>query len=143
MSAIDEGCAFCAIAAGADSSVEVLAHDERWVAFFPLEPATPGHTLVIPRAHASDVWDLDPLEASHLMAGVIRIGRAIERALEPEGMNLISSAGVAAEQSVFHVHLHVVPRWRRDGFGPIWPGDQRFHDPDLEELADGIRSALE
>jgi len=76
-----------------------------------------------------------------LMAAVIRVGRAIGTALNPEGMNLITSAGKTAEQTVFHLHLHVVPRWRRDGFGRIWPTEGKFEDTDLEDFADRIRAA--
>jgi histidine triad (HIT) family protein len=56
-------------------------------------------------------------------------------------MNLITSAGKVAEQSVFHLHLHIVPRWKRDGFGDIWPGGRRFEDEDLGNVADRIREA--
>ena len=76
-----------------------------------------------------------------LMAAVIRVGRAIDAALTPEGMNLITSAGKAAEQSVFHLHLHVVPRWHRDGFGRIWPHDDRYEDSEMGDVAGRIRAA--
>jgi histidine triad (HIT) family protein len=73
---------------------------------------------------------------------VVAVGRAIEEALQPDGMNLITSAGSAAEQTVFHLHLHVVPRWRTDGFGRIWPTEQRYRDDaELQEIAEEIRSA--
>jgi histidine triad (HIT) family protein len=135
-------CDFCAIARGEDPAVEVVCEDKEWVAFFPLEPATPGHTLVIPRVHVADLWKLQPPLEAELMAAVVRVGRAIDAALAPEGMNLITSAGEAAEQTVFHLHLHVVPRWRRDGFGKIWPGETRYEDAALlEGVADRIRKA--
>ena len=76
-----------------------------------------------------------------LMTAVIRVGQAIERVLHPEGMNLITSAGQTAEQTVFHLHLHIVPRWRRDGFGRIWPVEGRFDDAILEDIAGAIRNA--
>jgi diadenosine tetraphosphate (Ap4A) HIT family hydrolase len=136
-----DGCEFCAIARGDDPSVEVVCEGESWIAFFPLSPATPGHTLVIPRAHVADLWQVDPLLGNDLMAAVIRVGRAIETALTPEGMNLITSAGETAEQTVFHLHLHLVPRWHRDGFGRIWPKEDKYEDADLENVADRIRAA--
>ena len=136
-----DGCDFCAIARGRNRSAEIVCEGDDWVAFFPLSPATPGHTLVIPRAHVADLWHVgSPLDAT-LMAAVIRVGRAISAALSPEGMNLISSAGKTAEQTVFHLHLHIVPRWQRDGFGRIWPTEGRFEDADLENVADRIRAA--
>lgn len=140
----DEGtCDFCAIARGEDPEAEIVARGDRWVAFFPLEPATPGHTLIIPRKHVRDLWTLSPPSGSALMTAVIQIGQAIERALRPDGMNLISSAGRAAEQSVFHLHLHVVPRWRDDGFGEIWPTGSRYESADLDNVGELIRSELE
>jgi histidine triad (HIT) family protein len=134
-------CNFCAIARGDDRSVEIVCEGEGWIAFFPLSPATPGHTLVIPRAHVSDLWKVDPALGADLMAAVIRVGRAIGEALTPEGMNLITSAGETAEQTVFHLHLHVVPRWQRDGFGRIWPVEGKYEDTDMQDVASRIREA--
>lgn len=135
-----EDCPFCAIAAGNDSSVEIVCEGESWVAFFPEAPATPGHTLVIPREHVSDLWSTDARGGADLMAAVIRVGRAVQGALSPEGMNLISSAGEAAEQSVFHLHLHVVPRWRDDELD-IWPPKKPLRKKLKEDLAEAVRSA--
>jgi len=77
------------------------------------------------------------------MAAAIKVGRAIELALAPEGMNLITSAGEIAEQTVFHLHLHLVPRWRRDGFGKIWPPNSTYEDTTLDDAAARIRAACE
>jgi histidine triad (HIT) family protein len=134
-------CDFCAIVRGEDDSVEVVCEGENWIAFFPLNPATPGHTLVIPRTHVVDLWQVEPPLGAELMAAVIRVGRAVEAALTPDGMNLITSAGETAEQTVFHLHLHIVPRWHRDGFGKIWPVEGKFEDAELEDVADRIREA--
>src|SRR5439155_19372097 len=105
------------------------------------QPETPGHTLIIPRAHIPDLWKAPPSLAADLMSAVVRVGKAITAALAPEGMNLITSAGRVAEQTVFHLHLHVVPRWRRDGFGKIWPPPRKYTDSQLENIADRIREA--
>lgn len=136
-----EGCDFCAIATGEDRSVQVVCEGDEWIAFFPLRPATKGHTLVIPRRHVADVWELDEQLGSDLMAAVVRVGRAVEAAVRPEGMNLISSRGDAAEQTVFHLHLHVLPRWNRDGFDRIWPKESPYEDTDLQAVAGRIRVA--
>src|SRR5688572_23231261 len=122
-----KSCEFCVIARGEDPDVEIVCEDVAWVAFFPLAPATPGHTLVIPRMHVTDVWTAPVPLVAELMGGVARVGKAIAAAINPEGMNLIASAGRAAEQTVFHLHLHVVPRWVRDGFGRIWPIEGRIY----------------
>jgi histidine triad (HIT) family protein len=145
MSALADGpCPFCAIARGEDRSVEIVCEDASWVAFFPLDPATPGHTLIIPRVHVADLWETDSTLATDLMRAVERVGHAMRTALAPEGMNLITSAGTAAEQTVFHLHLHMVPRWARDGFGQIWPvRGKRYQDEQLENVADRLRAACE
>jgi len=134
-------CAFCRIARGQDDSVEVICAGKGWIAFFPLNPATPGHTLVIPRAHVADLWQVEPRQGAELMAAVIQVGHAIGSALAPEGMNLITSAGEVAEQTVFHLHLHLVPRWRQDGFGRIWPIGERYKTAELRDAATRIRQA--
>lgn len=118
---IARDCAFCAIVRG-EVPATVVAEDAECIAFFPDEQATLGHTLVVPKAHVSDLWAIERRELiSQLMEMVIRIGRALEVVVEPEGMNLITSDGAAASQTVFHLHLHVVPRWPDDRMGNIWP----------------------
>src|SRR5689334_8214617 len=86
-------CPFCRIARGEDPSVEIICQAEDWVAFFPTDPATRGHTLVIPRLHVPDLWSVPPELGASLMEAVIRVGHAIENALAPDGMNLITSSG--------------------------------------------------
>jgi diadenosine tetraphosphate (Ap4A) HIT family hydrolase len=137
----EEGCPFCAIADGEDSSVEIVCEDPKWVAFLPPEPATPGHTLVVPKEHVADIWSLDSELGAVLMDAVVRVGTAVREALTPAGMNLISSSGEAAEQTVFHLHLHVVPRYLGDHIDPIWPPHEK-PDNDLNaSVANRIREA--
>jgi len=138
----DPNCPFCRIAAGHDSAALVCERDE-WVAFLPPEPATPGHTLVIPRVHARDFWALPDAVASELGLAACCVGRAVNRALGPDGMNLITSAGTAAEQTVPHVHLHILPRWEADAVGPIWPPKQATPLEQLEDLAHRIAAECE
>lgn len=140
MDEASQGCAFCAIARGEDPSVEIVCERSQWVAFFPPEPATPGHTLVIPRDHVPDLWSADAELGTELIEAVIHVGRAVENAVNPGGMNLITSAGEAAEQSVFHLHLHVVPRWEDDGLD-IWPPKKPMQKQLKENLADAVRDA--
>jgi histidine triad (HIT) family protein len=136
------GCDFCAIAKGEASETEVVWEADDWLAFFPLDPATPGHTLVIPRGHVTDLWEVEPPLDGSLMRASIQVGRAIQSALRPDGMNLITSSGRIAEQSVFHLHLHLVPRWADDGFGPIWPVQGgKYENADLEVTAEMIQAA--
>jgi histidine triad (HIT) family protein len=136
----DEACDFCHIGRNDSDQAEIICEGERWVAFFPQEPATPGHTLVIPRAHVPDVWSLDSELGAELMAAVVRIGRAIQQAVTPAGMNLISSSGEVAEQSVFHLHLHVLPRYPADGID-IWPPKAPMPERLEQSVANAIREA--
>ena len=117
-------------------SAEVLA-------LFPLRPATRGHTLVVPRDHVPDLWALDPAGAPPLVEAVLRVAHAIRRGLVPEGLNVIASVGAAATQTVQHLHVHVVPRWRGDGFGGIWPDPgPSFTNEETREMAEAIRAGL-
>jgi histidine triad (HIT) family protein len=113
---------------------------KKWVAFFPNEPATPGHTLIIPREHIPDLWACGPELAADLMGAAVLVGRAVSAAVAPDGMNLITSAGSAAGQTVFHLHLHVVPRWTSDPIGEIWPPKTSMKEKLRDELAAEIRS---
>ncbi len=132
-------CPFCRIAEGRDPDVEIVCAAPSWVAFFPKNPATPGHTLVIPRDHVPDVWALEAKLAGELMNAVVQVGRAIRSAVTPAGLNLISSAGDVAEQTVYHLHLHVVPRYPGDDLHPIWPAKTDTPLREKEELARRIR----
>ena len=133
-------CPFCRIARG-DAAARVVWTSPDAVAFLPLHPATRGHTLVVPRRHVPDLWSIDARLGARLMAVVIKLGQAIDKALRPEGMNLISSAGAAASQTVFHLHLHLVPRWRDDRIGEIWPPSDPRSEAELDEVAELIRAA--
>ena len=118
-------CQFCEISRGDSDEIEMIASTDRWIAFFPLEPAALGHTLVIPTRHVENFLLADDSTTREMAIAVRVVGDAISRALGPSGMNLITSAGEAAEQTVFHLHFHLLPRWAGDHFGPIWPrGDQ-------------------
>jgi histidine triad (HIT) family protein len=121
----DPDCLFCKIVAG-EIAATIIAEDERTIAFMDISPATRGHALVIPRAHARDVHEIDTadLEAVAAAAQVVA-GRAIER-LGAAGVNLLNSSGAAAWQSVFHFHMHVIPRYDGDPLRLPWvpgPGD--------------------
>jgi histidine triad (HIT) family protein len=136
---VEHGCEFCAITREQDKSVVLVWENRTWLAFFPLHPATLGHTLIIPRVHVENLWQLEPPLDSDLIQAAIQIGLAIEGALAPDGMNLITSRGEAAEQSVPHLHLHILPRWFDDDFGPIWAASQSRVFPDQAEVAQLIQ----
>jgi histidine triad (HIT) family protein len=121
----DPDCVFCKIAAG-ELPATVVAEDERTIAFMDISPATRGHALVIPRAHVRDVCVIDPEDLKAVAASAQRIAtRAVER-LGADGVNLLNSSGPAAWQTVFHFHMHVIPRYHGDPLRLPWvpaPGD--------------------
>ncbi len=133
-------CPFCAIASGEDRSATVVCGGLGWIAFFPTDPATPGHTLIIPRQHVSDLWSAEAALNTELVEAAKRVGQAVRRAVDPDGMNLITSAGRAAEQSVPHLHLHIVPRWENDRLD-IWPPKRPMAGELKTDLAEAVRRA--
>jgi histidine triad (HIT) family protein len=138
----DPDCPFCAAGAGR-AVTPVVYEDDDALALFPKSPAALGHTLVVPRRHIPDIWALDPAGARSLTDTVLRVAHALRRALRPDGLNVITSAGAAASQTVFHVHVHLVPRWHGDTFGDIWPRPgPSFTTTQVDDAARTIRAAL-
>ncbi|MFJ9670650.1 HIT family protein [Streptomyces sp. NPDC101221] len=133
-------CEFCLIATH-QAEAEIVYEDAENIAFFPLRPATLGHTLVIPKNHARDVFDISKEAYDSLFSSVRLMTQALNQALHPAGLNIINSTGHLATQSIFHIHVHLVPRWPDDRMGPIWPQEEGLPDPDTEELARTIRAA--
>ncbi|MGW4752905.1 HIT family protein [Streptomyces chartreusis] len=135
-------CPFCAIVAGDDTSARVVCHSQETTAFFPLEPATRGHTLIVANRHVSDLTDLTPVESRDLGEAVLRTARAIRAGLSPDGLNVIQSTGAAATQTVPHVHFHVVPRWSDDRMTLRWPTGEAEDDIAQNQTLAVIQSAL-
>jgi histidine triad (HIT) family protein len=134
-------CPFCLIVRG-EGSAKIVFQDADVVAFFPTEPAILGHTLVIPTRHVKDVWGLPVEEATPLWQAVLGLAHAVRRAMKPDGLNIINSAGDAASQTIFHLHLHVVPRWYGDPIGNIWPPPNELWSGDAQDEAlDELRAA--
>lgn len=128
----EDPCPFCQIAEGRDPDARVLYRDDAVVAFFPLEPAVKGHTLVIPRRHVSRLDDLEEQEARDVGAAVQRVSRALTGALNPQGLNVIQSNGGVATQTVPHVHFHLVPRAANDRMVLEWP-DGSSESPQVQD----------
>lgn len=134
-------CIFCAIVAR-QQPAEIVYEDERTMAFMDINPANPGHTLVIPKRHAATIFEIDEEDAAAVMRAAVRVARAIRAALAPEGLNLVQSNGRAAGQEIFHLHVHVIPRWVGDGLRLARPPVVR-RERSLSEVAAEIRKALE
>jgi histidine triad (HIT) family protein len=132
-------CLFCGIIAG-EVPAQVVDSDEHTVAFMDINPATAGHALVAPRRHASDLMDVSDDDLEHTMRAARRLARRMDTALQPDGFNILNACGRAAWQTVFHYHVHVVPRYEDDPLELPWI--PREGDPDeIAALAERIRSA--
>lgn len=120
-----DGCLFCGIVAGEVPSTRI-DEDERTVAFMDINPANPGHALVVPRAHARDLHDIDPEDLAACAVTAQRVAARARDRLGADGVNLLNSCGEAAWQTVFHFHVHVIPRYADDPLRLPWvpgPGD--------------------
>jgi histidine triad (HIT) family protein len=134
------GCVFCAIVGGARAADFVL-EDERAVAFLDIKPLFKGHVLVVPRAHVETLPDLPPAELAPLFGAVQRVCRAVESALDAHGTFVALNNKVS--QSVPHLHVHVVPRRRKDGLrGFFWPREPYADGAERAEFAARVRAAL-
>ncbi len=135
-------CIFCQIAAGQIPATKIY-EDETVVAFADISPITPGHTLIIPKKHAENIYDMDPEILGRLHRAAAKVAAAIKRGLAPDGLAALQLNGRAAGQLVMHYHLHLVPRYAGDGVATFdWtpePGD-----PDqIQATADQIKAALD
>ena len=125
MGSADPDCLFCKIVAG-EIPATIVAEDERTIAFMDINPATRGHALVIPRTHARDVHEIDPEDLKAVAASAQQLAAKALQRLGADGVNLMNSNGSAAWQTVFHFHMHVIPRYDGDPLRLPWvpsPGD--------------------
>lgn len=137
-------CIFCRIVAGELPS-SLVFRDERCVAFMDIQPVNSGHVLVVPLSHAALLSDLDAPTAGHLMIVAQRIAAVLRATpLRCEGVNLLLADGEAAGQEVFHVHVHVLPRYAGDGFGFRFSSEYTNLPPreQLDSVAAQIRTVL-
>ena len=132
-------CTFCAIVAGTSPSYSVY-EDEHTMAFMDALPMTPGHVLVIPKRHVTDLFELDADLGGPLFASARRVANQQRSVLGALGVNLLNNNGRAADQSQFHIHLHLVPRYGGDRL--LHPWERTFGDRhEMKQLAERLRMA--
>lgn len=120
MDETDTACVFCEIAAGRDGAGRVLFEDEQTIAFLDHTAVMPGHTLVVPRAHAADIWEISAEGAAAVMRTVHSMAARIREVLRPNGLTLFQANRSAGWQDVFHLHVHLVPRATGDHLTRPW-----------------------
>jgi histidine triad (HIT) family protein len=121
----EQDCIFCKIVAG-ELPATIVDEDERTIAFMDINPATRGHALVVPRLHTPDLLSIDPGELAAVVEASQRLASRVKERLRADGVNVINSCGAAAWQTVFHFHMHVIPRYQGDPMRLPWlpaPGD--------------------
>ncbi len=138
-----ENCIFCKITRGEIPAAKVF-ENESVLAFLDISQVSKGHTLVIPKHHQKDVFELKPETAKELFSVVPKIANAIKESFQPVGLNILNNNGEAAGQSVFHYHLHLIPRYGKgDGFGVVWKDhSSQYQKEDLQEIADQISNSI-
>jgi len=134
-------CIFCKILTG-ELEASLVYRDEVCTAFMDIQPINPGHLLVVPNRHAASLADLKEEDGAQIFRVAQRLAAALRQSgVKAEGVNLFLADGEAAMQEVFHVHLHVIPRYDGDGFGLKFPPSysQKPERKELDEVAEKIK----
>lgn len=135
-----DNCIFCKIAAGEIPSYTIY-EDNDFKAFMDISPASKGHTILIPKEHADNLFELNETVASKLLPVAARIAKALKAELHCEGLNLLQNNGEIAGQTVFHFHMHIIPRYKVDKVVVKWVEDKYEGEP-LDQLSDKIKKHL-
>jgi histidine triad (HIT) family protein len=115
----DPDCIFCKIVAG-ELPATIVDEDERTISFIDISPATRGHALVIPRGHSADLLTIERADLSAVALASQRLAGRMKERLGADGVNLLNSCGAVAFQTVFHFHVHVIPRYEGDSLRLPW-----------------------
>lgn len=134
----DQNCIFCKIANGEIPST-TLYEDEDFRVILDLGPATRGHALLLPKEHYANLFELDDEVAAKALVTAKKIGRKMKKALGADGFNVVQNNGEAAGQTVFHFHMHLIPRYENDHAGILWePGSTTPEEmAEIKALVDG------
>jgi len=133
-------CIFCRLIAG-EIPAALVHEDAQTLAFMDIGQVNPGHVLVASRRHAATLLDLTPEEAAAAMRTAHRVAQAVKTAFDPPGLTLLQANGHEGDQTVFHFHLHVVPRHAGDGIALSWPRKDPAREV-LQAYAQQLRQAL-
>ena len=137
MSATD--CLFCKIVAR-EIPAQIVYEDESTLAFLDINPVNPGHTLVIPKEHSTDIFDIDDKNWTAVMKTSRTVAHALEKALQTDGVNIGMNNRAGAGQVIFHAHVHVMPRFKDDPHS-LWTG-RPYAEGEFEKTGDKLRAVL-
>ena len=136
----DKDCIFCKIVRGEIPCSKVF-ETETVLAFLDIAPVNKGHTLVIPKAHCADIWDLPASLGPDLLDAIRRVGQGLKDGLGASGVNLGMNNGAAAGQVVFHAHWHLIPRFEGDGLS-MWPQKSYAGPEEMTDTAQTISGSI-
>ena len=135
-----ENCFFCKIANG-EIPAATLYEDENFRVILDLGPASKGHALILPKSHAANIYELSDEMAAKAMILAKKMATAMTAALKCDGFNIVQNNGECAGQTVFHFHMHLIPRYKGDQVGITWhPGE--LSDADKEEILLKVKEQL-
>lgn len=135
-----DDCIFCKIANG-EIPANALYEDDLVKVIFDLSPASEGHVLILPKSHYDDVYSLDDDTAAHIFKVAVKIANAMKKSLNIDGLNIVQNNGEAAGQTVFHFHMHIIPRYIDDTVNIKWvPG--KISEDEIEKLKNKIGAAI-
>ena len=132
-------CIFCKILAGSIPSEKIFEDDEV-MAFLDIQPVNKGHTLVIPKTHSPNFLEIDDLVLENMITRVKKVALAVKKATGAAGINVSANTGKAADQTVFHLHFHIIPRFDSDGLQP-WPHSES-EPKSRKDLAEEIKKHI-
>lgn len=133
-------CIFCKIIKGEIPSTKIY-EDENSLAFLDISPVNIGHTLIIPKEHFQNIYEIPEELIMHLTKIAKKISIALKKSLNADGINVNMNNDPAALQIVMHAHIHIIPRFKNDGFGP-WQGKRPYNEGEMEEIKNKIISKL-
>jgi len=136
-----EDCIFCRIA-GKAADATVVYEDPQTLAFLDIHPLNPGHTLVIPKKHYTNMLEMPAEEAGRVFVSVAKVMRGVEKASSADGISVGQSNGKAASQEVFHMHVHIIPRFNHEMMSGF-PNRKQTHRAELDEIGRKIKTAIE
>ena len=136
-----EDCLFCRIVSGEQAATVVWA-DANFLSIMDKFPINLGHQLVLPKLHYDFITDMSDDEVAELFGRVSMLAKVTMKALSPDGLAIGQNNGAAASQQIFHVHVHIIPRFEGDVEGGSWPPRKTATDHDLNKIAEDIRRAI-
>ena len=137
---MDKNCIFCKIVKGEIPSHKIY-EDEVVLAFLDIDPVNLGHSLVVPKEHFVNIYEIPEETLAHMMKAVKKLSYAIKSGVEADGINVTMNNDKAAGQVVFHSHIHIIARLENDGFS-LWRGKTPYQKGEKEEVAKKITAAL-